>query len=97
MPKVNYLNWVIGISQSSCLRCQLLVRAIRKLAPHFLEIESSTAAEMNIIVGEHGRFIIYTTPRIGAIDIQLFSTHGMPFWICLIAFRIAYHFQETAL
>jgi hypothetical protein len=33
---------------------------------------------VELSVCENGRFIVDTTPRIGVVDIQIFSTDGMP-------------------
>ena len=75
-PSLTYTEWAAGILRSRCIRCEILVRAIQKLEPEFLDLDSSDAAEMSIIVCDKGRFILDTEPRIGVIDFQIFSTEG---------------------
>lgn len=74
MPKLTYPQWISGILQSPCIRCQYLLQAIRKLEPKFLELGSSVTADMKFWIFQNGEFFIDTTPRIGVIRIQLFST-----------------------
>ena len=77
LAPMSYDDWVTGISQSPCLRCRIMVRAIQKLEPDFLEIKSRTPLDISYMgTFMNGRLMIDTRPRVRTVEIQLFSTSG---------------------
>lgn len=84
--EITYRDWIIGITQSSChVHCQILLQAIKKLAPEFLTIEPSIVDDVELFVQKNGRFTIDVWPRdshVSGVDIQIYSAENGTF--CLM-------------
>lgn len=78
--EIDFDEWILGITASSCLRCQLLVQAMQMLEPEFLAgVGAHPDEKVWLSVSEGCRVIIgLSTNGRGrrVVDIQLYSTNG---------------------